>query len=158
MVSRRQSLAVCLALIVVCAVVGTWCCTRSTDRRSAVTPAHLGAASPDAATTTSSERVASRAVPREAEQRAMVELRALVAAQPRRALVLVERLAARYPNSALADERALLKMWALVNLGEIARARDQARAFYARFPDSRYAARVARLTGYHRRPRPGPPR
>ena len=43
-------------------------------------------------------------------------------------------------------------MRAWVNLDQIAAARDEAAAFFQRFPQSPYAPRVAELTGVHPRP------
>jgi len=88
----------------------------------------------------------------------MERLRRVVDRQPRRALALAREAERRFPRSRVGDERALLKMRALVHLGQIAPARDEAVLFFKRFPGSPLAARVQRLTGAHPRPRPGPAR
>jgi len=82
-------------------------------------------------------------------------LRQAVDADPPLALELAREGEERFPDGALADERAYLKARALVNLGRIARARDEAEAFFQRHPGSPYAERIYRLTGVH--PRPPPP-
>jgi len=86
----------------------------------------------------------------------MAQLRSAVDAQPAQALELARRAQARFPRGARADERSLLKMRALVHLGQIAAARDEAVLFFRLFPQSPLGADVQRLTGAHPRPRPGP--
>jgi hypothetical protein len=91
-----------------------------------------------------------------AEEKLMALLRREVDPQPEVALGLAWQAEQRFPRGRRADERAWLKMRALVHLGRIAEARDEAARFFKRHPRSRYAGRVHRLTGMHPRPRPGP--
>jgi hypothetical protein len=92
----------------------------------------------------------------ETEDQLMARLRRTVDPRPRLALELARQAERRFPDSAHGDERSLLKMRALVHLGQIAAARDEAMSFHQRFPRSPLAAEVQRLTGAHPRPRPGP--
>jgi len=92
------------------------------------------------------------------EEQLMVRLRQQTDPHPGAALALARLGEARFPSSRFADERAWLKMRALVHLGQIAPARDEAQLFFERFPHSPYGERVYRLTGVHPRPRPGPRR
>ncbi len=77
----------------------------------------------------------------------MERLRALVDADPAAALALA-RADERAPS---ADERSFLAMRALVHLGRIAAARDEAAEFFQKYPESSWAERVERLTGVHPR-------
>jgi hypothetical protein len=86
----------------------------------------------------------------------MLCLRDVVHSDPRRALELIENGERELHRSRFSDERALLKMHALVHLGRIAAARDEAVKLLRRNPGSPLAGRVYRLTGVHPRPRPGP--
>jgi hypothetical protein len=97
---------------------------------------------------------ASRAV--DPEEDAMERLRALVDEQPRIALALADAADADFASGRHADERAYLRMRALVHLGDIGKARTVAGEFFERHPESPYGRFVYRLTGM--RPRPiGPP-
>jgi hypothetical protein len=82
-------------------------------------------------------------------------VRLLVDADPSGALDAAEEGERRFPGGRMADERSYLKMRALVHLGRIGAARDEAEAFFERFPDSDYGESAYRLTGVH--PRPAPP-
>jgi hypothetical protein len=93
--------------------------------------------------------------PKPTEEEVLVQLRALVEAQPEAALALVKEAEARFPNGAASDERAWLQMKALVNLNRIADARVEATTFFEQHPQSPFAEQVFRLTGMH--PRPLPP-
>jgi hypothetical protein len=97
-----------------------------------------------------------RSPPTEADLTA--RLREAAEAAPEAALELAREGEERFPDGALADERAFWKMRALVNRGRIARARDEAEVFFERHPASPHAERVHRLTGVHPRPRPPAPR
>jgi len=108
-----------------------------------------------AATPASSPAASSAPLP-SGEPALMAELRAVVDSDPSRALALAAAAEQAAPASPLADERAWLKMRALVHLGRIGEARGEARRFFAEHPQSPYGERVARLTGAHPRPRPGP--
>jgi len=75
---------------------------------------------------------------------------------PRAAIGLAREAERLFADSPHADERSFLLMRALVHLGDIHAAREEAYRFYERFPSSPFAERVFRLTGLHPRPRPGP--
>ena len=64
---------------------------------------------------------------------------------PSRALDLVSRHAARFPGSALGQEREVLAIDALVRLGRVSEARARAAAFAARFPTSAHLHRLEAL-------------
>lgn len=64
---------------------------------------------------------------------------------PSRALDLVSRHAARFPGSALGQEREVLAIDALVRLGRVSEARARAAAFAARFPTSAHLPRLEAL-------------
>ncbi|HEX9049856.1 MAG TPA: hypothetical protein VF841_04920, partial [Anaeromyxobacter sp.] len=86
------------------------------------------------------------------------KLRAEVDTQPQAAVALAEDGERRFPSGPYAEERAWLRMRALVHLGEIGIARDAARRFYELYPDSPLARYVFRLTGMRPMPPLGPPR
>lgn len=88
----------------------------------------------------------------------MSELRAEVDARPEAALALAEDGERRFPSGPYAEERAWLKMRALVHLGRIGIARDAASRFFEQHPDSPLARYVFRLTGVRPMPALGPPR
>ena len=83
-------------------------------------------------------------------------VRDAVEPDPSAAVALVEQGEREFPGGALSDERSFLKMRALVNLGHIGRARDEATEFFRRYPESPWAERVWRLTGVHPTPRVSP--
>jgi hypothetical protein len=83
-------------------------------------------------------------------------LRATVDEQPQAALAVADQADAAFPDGRRADERSWLRMRALVNLGEIGKARTLAGEFFERHPESPYARSVWRLTGMSPR-RIGPP-
>lgn len=95
------------------------------------------------------------APPADPEDAVTERVRLLVDADPPGALAAAEEGERRFPGGRMADERSYLKMRALVHLGRIGAARDEAEAFFERFPDSEYGASAYRLTGVH--PRPAPP-
>jgi hypothetical protein len=73
-------------------------------------------------------------VRREIEQ--LAQIRALLPVDPNAAFALAERSAREFPYGALREEREALTVLALARLGERARAREAARAFLARYPQS----------------------
>jgi hypothetical protein len=81
----------------------------------------------------------------------MERLRALVDSDPAAALALTREDEQRSPQGRFGDERSFLAMRALVHLGKIAAARDEATAFFQKYPQSPWAERVERLTGVHPR-------
>ena len=89
------------------------------------------------------------------EEALMHDLREEVDASPAAALDLARQAERLHPRGRDADERSFLKMRALVHLGDISGAREEAYLFYERNPSSPYAGRVHQLTGLH--PIPGPP-
>ena len=84
-----------------------------------------------------------------AESEKMERLRSLVDTDPSAALELSRQIERELPSGQMADERSLLAMKALVHLGKIAVARDEATAFFQKYPESPWAQRVERLTGVH---------
>jgi hypothetical protein len=72
---------------------------------------------------------------------------ALAAGAPARALRLVQRYAARFPHGALAPEAQALRIEALADSGQLARAEALARTFIAEHPRSPLSERIARLQG-----------
>jgi hypothetical protein len=132
---------------------------------SAVSPAGevLPATPADAPATVPSAALAVRAPPPAAPPVSIPEteasltrrIGALVDADPEAAVRAVDEGARRFPGGAQADERSYLKMRALVNLGRIGAARDEADTFFVRYPESAWGERAYRLTGVH--PRPPPP-
>lgn len=89
------------------------------------------------------------------EEALMRRLREEVDAHPATALGLARDAEQLHPRGRDADERSFLKMRALVHLGDVSGAREEAYLFYERNPASPYAGRVHQLTGL--RPIPGPP-
>ena len=79
----------------------------------------------------------------------MERLRALVDSDPAAALALAREDERRSPEARFGDERSFIVMRALVHLGNIAPARDEATAFFQKHPESVWAERVERLTGVH---------
>jgi len=85
-----------------------------------------------------------------AESGKMERLRSIVDADPRAALELSREVEREFPSGQMADERSFLTMRALVHLGRIAAARDEATAFFQHeHPEGSWAERVERLTGVH---------
>lgn len=76
-------------------------------------------------------------------------IRQTVASDPRRALDLITAADHAHPDSPLAEERASLRVDALVNIGQIGQARDAAEAYYDRYPHGSFAAHLEQLTGAH---------
>ena len=89
------------------------------------------------------------------EEDLLGRLRDEVDRNPAQALELAAEGERRHPGGRSADERELLRMRALVHLGEISAAREAAARFFERYPNSPFGPQVSRLTG--RRPRPRPP-
>jgi hypothetical protein len=118
------------------------------------TPADAPATVPSAAPFVPAAPPATPVPAHEAEAALTARVRALVDADPAAAVSEVDEGARRFPDGARADERSFLKMRALVNLGRIAAARDEAEAFFARHPGSAWGERAYRLTGVHPRPPP----
>lgn len=79
-------------------------------------------------------------------------------ADPAVALALVQEGRRRFALGRYEDERSFLGMRALVALGRIAQAREEASAFFELHPGSPFAERVHRLTGVHPPPQLPPRR
>jgi hypothetical protein len=97
-------------------------------------------------------------MPTASEEALMQRLRAEVDADPQAALALADDGDRRFATTQYSDERAFLRIRALVHLGDIGIARDVARQFYERHPDSPLARSVFRLTGMRPAPVLGVPR
>jgi hypothetical protein len=91
-----------------------------------------------------------------AEEQLMERVRAEVDEHPEVAIALAEQGEGQFPGGASSDERALLRMRALVHLEQIGIARDAAREFFERHPDSPLGRDVFRLTGMRPPPVMGP--
>jgi hypothetical protein len=92
------------------------------------------------------------------EEELMDRLRADVDADPRTAVALAEDGERRFPSGRSGDERALLKMRALVHMDQIVVAREAAGRFFEQYPESPYGRLVFKLTGMRPLPPLGPPR
>jgi hypothetical protein len=79
-------------------------------------------------------------------------IRETMARAPSAALDLIERADALHPGDADAEERAWLRVDALVAGQQIGRARAAAETFLRRYPKSAQAERIRALTGVHLRP------
>ena len=122
-----------------------------------VSPAAVASVPAPAAASEASGPASSAAMPTASEDELMRRLRAEVDADPRAALALADDGDRRFDGTQYSDERAFLRMRALVHLGDIGMARDAARRFYERYPESPLARYVFRLTGMRPAPRLGPP-
>lgn len=112
---------------------------------------------PSAPSTPPAAATAPTATSTATEEQLTASLRALVDERPEEALAVAAEAAKAFPAGRLADERSFLAMRALVHLDRIGAAREAAADFHRRFPDSRWAEQVVRLTGYQPR-RYGPKR
>lgn len=74
---------------------------------------------------------------------------ALKAGSPRQALAELTTYAQRFPRPTLGAEAAVLRIEALSQSGDGARAKTLAESFLAKNPNSPYAARLRSLTGAH---------
>jgi hypothetical protein len=70
----------------------------------------------------------------------------------RRALTLLHEYAVRFPAGRLADVRAVARLVALCNLGQVSRARQEADRFQARYPNSPFNERVKGICATRVRP------
>lgn len=83
----------------------------------------------------------------------METIRDAVRLDPEEALALLAAADDAHPQSAFREERAALRVDALVNANKIGLARDAAEDFLRRYPDSAHAVHVQTLTGVHPHPR-----
>lgn len=162
-VSRRVLLAAAAAMAIAFALVavqtGAGAPARSAPSPLAAPSAAPAAPAPAAPVASAAAAAASVAPPATAnEQELMDRLRSEVDSDPRTAIAVADDGERRFPSSRVADERAFLRMRGLVHLGEIGIARDAARQFFERHPDSPLARQVFRLTGMRPLPPLGPPR
>ena len=130
---------------------------------TAMPPAPQQAAPVDVTPAAPSAPAATRAAPaaprsgNAAEDALMARLREEVDLHPETAIALADEGDVHHPDGSLSDERAFLRMRALVHLGDIGTAREAARVFFERHPDSPLARSVFRLTGMRPMPKLGPP-
>jgi hypothetical protein len=82
----------------------------------------------------------------------MASIREAIPRAPSEALELIDRADALHPGDADAEERAWLRVDALVAAQQIGRARAAAETFLRRYPKSAQAERIRALTGVHLRP------
>jgi hypothetical protein len=84
----------------------------------------------------------------------MTRIRTAADANPDEALALLDALDRAHPGAsdAVAEERAALRVDALVSARRIGVARDAAEVFLQRFPRSARAQHVEMLTGVHPHP------
>jgi hypothetical protein len=138
-----------LALVALAAtLIAGWALRRAPRGEPAARLADERAPPPQPAQTAST-RHAPPPAPRGGD--ALNRLRTLVGSDPAAALALAREDEDRSPDGPLADERSFRAMQALVHLGRIAAARDEATAFFEKHPESAWGERVERLTGVHPR-------
>jgi hypothetical protein len=105
------------------------------------------------ARSTSNSKLALAATPASdlREQIRLIEqARAAVGKQdPSLVLRTLDSYAGRFPKGSFGQEAAVLRMEALVQRGEQARAASLARTFIAKYPSSTHANRVERISGEH---------
>ena len=111
-------------------------------------PAATESATPGVGTRTPGPMPAASREPTEPEP-AMLERAhdALVRGAPTRALALAQDHARAYPSGALAQEREVIAVQALLALGRTEAARARVQAFRARYPGSSHLARLDALVG-----------
>jgi hypothetical protein len=102
---------------------------------------------PSVASSAAAPRVAPSAsgptVKQEMDQ--MAEIRKAAPSDPARALALAEEGHARFPRSVFWQEREMAAIGALARLGRSGEARERARAFLQRHPESPYAEGLRKL-------------
>ncbi|WP_437336029.1 hypothetical protein [Sorangium sp. So ce394] len=109
------------------------------------------AASPPEATATASRPAPN---PLSEEIAHLARAHALLARDPEQALFMVEEGQQRFPNGALAEEREVIAIHALVEIGLEDDARLRAKRFLRRYPDSHSAADIRRIAGRDVRGKP----
>jgi hypothetical protein len=90
------------------------------------------------------------------ETRAMTQIRDALRRAPERALRGIEAAERAHPRSPFSEERAALRVDALVYADQVGLARDAAEDFLVRYPDSARAEHIQMLTGVHPRPKDAP--
>jgi hypothetical protein len=148
---RLRGLVVALA-VTIGTIIGMWRYRASAPRAPAEEPAPApvpsAAPAPPAPEPPRSAPAPEPSKPTEAQE--MARIRASIKSAPREALALLDAADRAHPGSAFAEERASLRIDALVYAGDIGVARDHAEEYLARYPDGAYAAHVEQLTGVHR--------
>jgi hypothetical protein len=86
------------------------------------------------------------------EATATARAREVLRTAPERALALLDAADHAHPNGALAEERAAMRVDALVFAQRIGEARDAAEVYLARYPHGPQAQRIEMLTGVHPHP------
>jgi hypothetical protein len=82
----------------------------------------------------------------------METIRANIKANPATALALTEEAEGRFGESSFVEERQALAIEALINLQRIGAARSRTYQFLEHYPNGRYSAHVAAMTGVHLTP------
>lgn len=88
----------------------------------------------------------------ENEATATVRARDLLRSDPDGALAALDTADRAYPDGRLAEQRAAMRVDALVFAQRIGLARDAAEVYLARYPNGPQAQRIEMLTGVHPRP------
>lgn len=83
------------------------------------------------------------------EARIMSRIRDAVRPDPTEALALIDAANREHPHGPFVEERAALRIDALVYQRRIGPARDAAEEFLARYPQSRRTQHIVMLTGVH---------
>jgi hypothetical protein len=81
------------------------------------------------------------------EYRLLRAARRALAETPARALALAEDHARRFPSGMLGQEREVIAVEALVELGRAGQASERARSFFTAYPNSPYRGRIERALG-----------
>jgi hypothetical protein len=158
--SPHVGLLVAGTLLILLVGVGAWFAVRHRPASADATIASTPPSEPTAGTARALPQPAKTqalppSTPTVTEASSVERLRALVTADPRRAVALAAELDRRFSRSALAEERASLVIDALVTLGDIGQARTRSEEFFARFPRGHFGLHVETLTGVHPRPTTG---
>jgi hypothetical protein len=86
--------------------------------------------------------------PPETEFSLLEQAQRALRSDPQRALDLADRDARRFPSGALSQEREVIAIEALVQLGRADEARARASRFFQAFPGSAHGPRIAALLGF----------
>ena len=88
---------------------------------------------------------ASAAIAGPSEMSVLKEAQDALASDPARSLELTKTHERAFPRGGFAEEREVIRIDALMRLGRSTDARERAKAFYVRFPDSAHRARIEAL-------------
>jgi len=86
--------------------------------------------------------------PKDTEFSLLEQAQRALGGDPRRALDLADRDERQFPVGALAQEREVIAIEALAELGRADEARARARSFFQAFPGSVHGPRIAAMTGF----------